>query len=282
MGPREGHRAPTAHTAAATGEVIGSSAAAEIPSFAPGSEHFAQLAHEMRGPLMALATSAEVLSDDVDMLERAQIREVAKAMRSRALWLQGLLENVLCAAAVQAGRFRLQLQRVNPVDVVEEVRVLLAPVLEQRQHALRVQVRRAPAGRRQSEPEEVEADGRRIGQVLVNLVLNASKYSDRGTPIDVVVGPHGDFLRVTVADRGRGLPPGGAARLFEPFHRGAHPEPDGSGQPAPDGVGLGLAIARAIVDAHGGRIGARNRPGGGALFWVDLRPAPKEAKTGRR
>jgi two-component system sensor histidine kinase KdpD len=99
-------------------------------------------------------------------------------------------------------------------------------------------------------------------QVLINLIENASKHTPPGTPIDVSARSRPGEVEIEVADRGPGLTPGEEDLVFEKFQRGA--------QAGPTGVGLGLAICRAIVLAHGGHITAQNRPGGGALFRVVL------------
>src|SRR5688500_2670730 len=96
---------------------------------------------------MALATSAELLFEEVNWRDRNQIRSMAEAIRARTLWLQGLAENVLCAAAVQAGRFRIQPQHVSLVQIVQETLDLLAPVLALREQPSRVRVRRVLSGR---------------------------------------------------------------------------------------------------------------------------------------
>jgi two-component system sensor histidine kinase KdpD len=103
-----------------------------------------------------------------------------------------------------------------------------------------------------------------VGQVLVNILENAVKYSPPGSPLEVAVAP-GDAgeVVVSIADRGPGIPAGQETRIFDKFHRAST---DG----AAGGVGLGLAICRAIVGAHGGRIWAENRPAGGALFKLTL------------
>jgi two-component system sensor histidine kinase KdpD len=97
----------------------------------------------------------------------------------------------------------------------------------------------------------------------VNLILNASKFAPEGTRIDVVIGLRPGLLRVTVADRGPGIPPGSGALLFDAFYRA----PSTAHQ---DGVGLGLAIVKAIVQAPGGSVGAEPRRGGGSRFWFEL------------
>ena len=98
-----------------------------------------------------------------------------------------------------------------------------------------------------------------IGQLLANLLENASKHTPAGTPLEIAAHAEDDWLHVAVRDRGPGLPAGDANRLFEKFQRGRPEE-------AQSGFGLGLSIAQAIVQAHGGRIEARNRDGGGAEF----------------
>jgi two-component system sensor histidine kinase KdpD len=101
-----------------------------------------------------------------------------------------------------------------------------------------------------------------IEQVLVNLLENAVKYTPPGSPIDLSAWAEGQVVVVEVADRGPGLPPGEEERIFEKFYR---IRPTASG-----GIGLGLTICRAIVEAHGGRISAANRAGGGAVFRFTL------------
>jgi two-component system sensor histidine kinase KdpD len=99
----------------------------------------------------------------------------------------------------------------------------------------------------------------------VNLIANASKYSAADTRISVRLTTQDGLVRVAVADRGPGLPQAGGARLFEPFYRGEE-----AATADPTGVGLGLAIVRAVVDAHGGKVGAANRRSGGANIWIEL------------
>ena len=102
-----------------------------------------------------------------------------------------------------------------------------------------------------------------LEQVFLNLIENAVKYTPPGSPIDISATSDGHVVRVAVADRGPGIAPGDAERVFEKFYRSA-------GAPAGGGVGLGLTICRGIVTAHGGRIWVENRPGGGAIFQFTL------------
>ena len=110
----------------------------------------------------------------------------------------------------------------------------------------------------------VPLDGVMIEQVLFNLIDNALKYSPPGSPIDISAHAEDGEVIVEVADRGPGLAEDEREQVFEKLYRGAASKSGGRG------AGLGLAIARAIVDAHGGRIWADNRPGGGAVFSFSL------------
>jgi two-component system sensor histidine kinase KdpD len=225
------------------------------PAKDAGMRAFSMVAHELRGPLMALATSSELLVEDFESLPPEQVREMVAGIHGRALWLQGLVENLLAAATLQEGRLYLHIQPTNLKEVVTEVQQVVQPLLNRRGQRLRVRARgRLP---------EVPADSRRIGQVVVNLVLNASKFSPDGTEILVTLSGRGGGVQVSVLDDGPGLPDGLAERLFEPFYRAPTTERQ-------EGIGLGLAIVKSIIERHGGRTGAENRPEGGARFWFEL------------
>jgi K+-sensing histidine kinase KdpD len=215
------------------------------------------IAHEFRAPLASLAAASELLLEDFNVLDPQQMREMLAVIRDGTLWLQGMVENLLCAASIQAGRFRIQPEPLNLLDIVMETQSVVSPLLLQKDQALKL----ASSGNL----PQVFADRRWVGQALLNLVANASKYSASNTPISIRLAECDGYVRATVADRGRGIPEGGAAQLFEPFHRG-----EGAAAMDQGGVGLGLAIVKSVVDAHGGRVGAQNRPRGGACVWLEL------------
>jgi two-component system, OmpR family, sensor histidine kinase KdpD len=213
------------------------------------------LAHDIRTPLSALLAVSELLQEDLDVLDTRQIRGMVSTIHRGTLALRGLTEDLLCATTIQAGRLSVHLQPLSVVDMLADVQPIVGPLLLQKRQQLVVSVRRPCA--------TVSVDRRRIGQVLFNLIGNASKFSSAGQPIRVLVRHNGQWVRVAVMDRGTGVPNGEAARLFRPFCR--------AGAPAgTDGFGLGLSIVDAIVTAHGGRVGAANRRGGGATFWFEL------------
>src|SRR5262249_34879385 len=122
----------------------------------------------------------------------------------------------------------------------------------------------------------VWVDSSQVERVIANLLENAVKYSPPREPIGILARVTGNVVTFRVEDRGLGIPPEHAERVFEPFFR----EPAG-GSPAKPGTGLGLAICRTIVRAHGGRIWAEQRPGGGAALVFTLpvaeRAAPRAA-----
>ena len=111
----------------------------------------------------------------------------------------------------------------------------------------------------------VEADGVRLGQVLLNLLENAAKYAPAGTPIVVEGRAEGDAVAIGVRDEGPGLTPAQAARVFDKFYR-----VDAGLTRATEGTGLGLTLCRAVVEAHGGRIAVETTPGRGCTFTVTL------------
>jgi signal transduction histidine kinase len=123
-----------------------------------------------------------------------------------------------------------------------------------------------------SKPCRVNADAKRVRQVVANLVSNAIKFTDRGT-VTLAIQPAGDRIRIMVEDTGIGIASGEHDSIFEPFRQG---RPSGAQR---DGTGLGLAIARRLVVAMGGEIGLASSPERGSRFWFTLPAAVQEVPT---
>jgi len=223
------------------------------------------IAHEIRTPVTALATASELILEDLDQMGRDELVRITETMHRGAVWLQGLVENLLCAATLSEGRLRIYRRPISLTELSHDVTTVVEPLLRQRGQWVRV------VERQQGGP--VFADGRRIGQALINLLVNAGKHGRPGTRIDVLISQRARMMRVQVADRGPGLSALVRDTLFTPFGRG----PDAV-RAGVDGVGLGLAIVRSIVELHGGRVGASSRRGGGAVFWFEIPMA--EARDG--
>jgi signal transduction histidine kinase len=246
--------APRRPARVASGWLVGSSTSSLLAS----------LVHELRTPVSALATGSELLLDDLDELSRDDLQRIVETMHRGAVWLQRLIENVLYAATVAEGEVRMYPRPLDLIDLIRDVVPVVDPLLRQRNQQLRIVDRLDGA--------MVAADSRRIGQVLINLIANACKYSATSTRIEVTAARRGDRVRLLVADRGRGLPAGEADALF-----GAYTRAPEAGLAGVDGAGLGLAIVKSIVDLHGGAVGATRRRGGGSIFWVELPIASGDA-----
>lgn len=212
----------------------------------------AALSHDLRTPLTALVGLAETLAITKPPLSLAQA-EIAAAMRDESLRMGTLVANLLDMARLESGEVRLR----RDWQSIEEV---VGSAVRASRHALGT--RRVDVALPADLPL-VEFDAVLIERVLANLLENAAKYTAAPTAIGIGATVGDGSITICVADRGPGLPKGREATLFDKFTRG-HPES------ATPGVGLGLAICRAIVEAHHGRIEARNRDGGGAAFSFTL------------
>jgi two-component system sensor histidine kinase ChvG len=217
----------------------------------------ADVSHEFRNPLAAIRSAAETIEQSDSDIERRRflglmIRDVDRLERL----VSGLRELV----RVDGRLARRQTERCALTDLVRAVAGgLRLP------DTARVRVNVESTG-----PCHVAGDPDALTQVIENLVANALSFAPVGSSVDVRVSGEADGCRLTIEDRGPGLPPAHVDRIFERFF--SYRPADAQG----DHLGLGLAIARRIVDAHGGRIGAGNRPGGGAVFDVWL-PAAADA-----
>ena len=218
----------------------------------------AGLSHDLRTPMTALIGLAETLTLNV-IAEQSPYQDSLTSIREQAERMALLVDNLLDMAKLQAGRVRLRKDWQSLEELVgSAVRMLEQPL---RDHPLRLKL----------DPQLplIHCDAVLIERVLVNLLQNATKYTPPGTVIGVTASVETDGLNVAVWDEGPGLPAGHEQDLFEKFTRG-HAES------AVPGIGLGLAICRAIIEAHGGQIRTENRASGGArfTFTLPLEPPP--------
>jgi two-component system sensor histidine kinase KdpD len=218
----------------------------------------ASISHDLRTPLAVIAGASSALNDPSLVLDApARSRLVASIART-AGEMSDLVSNVLDLMRFEAGHVQLRRDWQTVDDLVGTALGRLAGPLATHPVSL-------------SWPEDlpaVQVDGPLMTQVFVNLLENVVRHTPAGTPIGIGGERHGAVLQVRVDDDGPGLPPGTPERLFAKFQRGREESNAG-------GAGLGLAICRAIVEAHGGRIAAENRPGGGARFLIELPVEPE-------
>jgi two-component system sensor histidine kinase KdpD len=212
----------------------------------------AALSHDLRTPLTSLMAQTESLARSAPPLAPGQ-RAMADALRDEMVRMSMLVTNLLDMARIESGEVKLRLQWQPAEEVIGSA--LLASRAGLSGRSVETQV---PA-----DLPLVQYDAVLIERVLCNLLENAGKYTPPGATVTVSAARRGAWLQMAVTDNGPGLPPGQEEAVFEKFMRGER-------ESAKPGVGLGLAICRAIVGAHGGAIHAANRPGGGAAFVFTL------------
>lgn len=216
----------------------------------------ANISHEFRTPLSTLSASLELLMEQADDLTADDIRELLRPTHLSLLSLQTLIDNLLESSRIEAGMFALRRQPVVLEAIIADALTIARPLLDRRGQAVMVSAPDAPL--------PVAADRGRLTQVMVNLLSNAAKYSPIGCPIDLGVEPREGVVRVSVGDRGAGIPAEQRANVFRRFVR---LDDEGNEQ---QGMGLGLYLVKKIVEAHDGAVGVEDRPGGGAVFWFEL------------
>jgi two-component system sensor histidine kinase KdpD len=209
------------------------------------------VSHDLRTPLAAITGAAATVRDEAS-LDGTTKRELLDTVCDEAERLERLVANLLDMTRLESGAVVLRRDWVP----LEELVGSALTRLERRLAGREVHVDLAAS------PLLVPMDPILVEQVLVNLLENAAKHTPAATPIDIRARGDGERVVVEVSDRGPGLPPGDPAALFEKFRRGAGTEARGAG--------LGLAICRGIVTAHGGQVEAEDRTGGGATFRFTL------------
>jgi two-component system, OmpR family, sensor histidine kinase KdpD len=210
------------------------------------------VSHDLRTPLSSITGAATTLLDQGSRLDANTQRELLESVRDEAERLNRLVQDLLEMTRLESGTLRLHRDWHSLEEVVGAALRRLGKRLADRTLDIRL-------------PPDlplVLMDDLLVEQVLVNLLDNVAKYTPAGSPVKIAATASNERVTVEIADRGPGLSPGDEDRVFDKFFRGA-----GSTE---RGAGLGLAICRGIIEAHGGRIWAHNLPEGGVAFFVVL------------
>lgn len=225
------------------------------------------VSHDLRTPLGAITGAASSLLDLGSGLAQEDRQELLLTIHEEAQRLHRLVTNLLDITRLESGTLQVKKEWVPLEEVVGSALSRLEEPLRGREVRLNL-------------PDTlIPVDPVLLEQVLVNLLENAAKYSPAGSSVQVAAHREGENLAVSISDQGPGIPPGEEERIFEKLVRGSTP----TGRP---GAGLGLAICRGIVHAHGGSISAVTQPQGGARFTFTLptqgTPDPVPAEEGSR
>jgi two-component system sensor histidine kinase KdpD len=210
------------------------------------------VSHDLRTPLAAITGAGTMLRDDSARLSPEYRADLLATICEEADRLERLVSSLLDMTRLESGSLKVRREWVPLEEIVVSAASRLADKLGDRPLTIRI-------------PDDlplVSVDPVLFEQVFVNMLENAVKYTPGKTPIEIAAERTATGVAIDVADRGPGLPAGQESRVFEKFYRGREIR-------AP-GVGLGLAICRGIVEAHGGTVVAQNRPEGGALFRIAL------------
>ena len=202
------------------------------------------VSHDLRTPLTSIkAAASSLLQEDVEWDEEAR-RGFARSIEREADRLNRLVGNLLDMSRIEEGALKPEKEEYSLTALIHDVLGRLEPLLEGR------------VVRTHLPPDDlllVNLDYLEIDQVLTNLIENAVRYTPAGSPIEVSAHSEGEEVEISVADRGQGIPPADLARVFDKFYRVLHGQHPAS---YPTGSGLGLAVCKGLVEAHGGRIWA--------------------------
>lgn len=221
------------------------------------------VAHDLRNPLNVIEMSAQILLDDT--FSPAQHVQQTRMILRSAQRMERLIEDLLDIARIEADRLTLHREIHQPADVAGEAVELNLSLAAAKSLSLHLEAA--------ADLPAISADRHRMLQVLSNLIGNAIKFTPEGGSIEVAVEAADEGVRFTVVDTGIGIEPESLPNLFQPFWQVE--------RRSLEGVGLGLMIARGIVDAHGGSIGVESTPGQGSRFHFTI-PAATPPSEGER
>ncbi len=221
--------------------------------------HFmANISHEFRTPLTAVAASVELLVEEAADLSPVELQQLLNSLHLGLLSLQTLVDNLIESASIETGHFRVSPRAVKLTDIISQAVAILQPLLEKYKQRLDIQL--------PLDLPMVIADPRRSTQVIVNLLSNANKYAPQGSHIVVRAQNDGERIKIEIVDRGPGIPEDKRSEIFRRFAYIVQDEEAA----AQYGAGLGLSVVKATVEAQGGAVGVAENPEGGSIFWFTL------------
>jgi PAS domain S-box-containing protein len=231
-------------------------------------EFLAMISHELRTPLTSIiGFTTTLLAEDVAW-EPVEQRDFIQTIQQEANRLQELIDHLLVLSRLEAGMLPISMEPHSLHEIMEDALPQFHSLTSGQTLTMHLPAKLPP----------VYVDAKRIAQVLVNLVRNSSTYAPKGTEISISANVRGGFVQISVNDQGPGIPPVEHKKVFRAFRRGVNVE-NSSAQ----GAGLGLAICKGLVEAHGGRswIKKKTTPGATISFTVPLVPsAGTPANTG--
>lgn len=226
-------------------------------------EFLANMSHELRTPLNSIIGFSGMLMQDPEGRLGLEAKEDLQIIYQNGRSLLGLIDSILDLSKIEAGKMELELEEVDPVPLLDDVRAMAAGLIHERPIAIEYQ---RPEG-----PLRVMGDRDRLRQVFTNLVGNAIKFTEAGS-VRISAETAAGRFRVRIEDTGIGMSGEELERLFKPFQ-----QVDGSITRRFGGTGLGLAISQRFMGLMDGRISASSRKGEGSVFVVDMPLAPVES-----
>ena len=220
------------------------------------SQFLANMSHELRTPLNAILGYTELMADGAYGEPSEKMLGILKRLEANGKHLLGLINDVLDLSKIEAGQLVLELSDYSVQDIAQTVRSTLEPLAADKKLAFKVEVA--------SQLPPARGDGRRLTQVLINLVGNAIKFTDAGEVVIKAEANNGSF-QVSVRDTGPGISAADQAKLFQEFQQA-----DDAITRKKGGTGLGLAISKRIIEMHGGKIWVESQVGQGSTFSFTL------------
>jgi PAS domain S-box-containing protein len=243
------------------------------------SEFLASMSHELRTPLNAIIGFSELLMDGLREAQHAEHLDYATEVFQSGRHLLSLINDILDLSKIEAGKMDLDVESIDMSTLVAGA----LTIIRERAMENRISLTHAVA----PDVGRVEADARKLRQIIYNLLSNAVKFTPKGGRVRIEVTRTGDQVELAVSDSGIGIAPADKARLFRPFE-----QLDAGLARKFEGTGLGLVMVKNLVELHGGSVGVESELGRGSRFWVrfpakrppafDAQPAASDARLPRR